>query len=117
MLYVHRRDHGDAGVEEILNVLIALFMCGSRGVGVGQLVDQCHLRMPRDYGFGIHLLEDHALVSNLLWRNHLQLADLFGCVWSSMSFDETDDDVGASSSSTICLLKGHKRLAHARRRS
>ncbi len=44
VLDVDGRDHGDAGVEQFLDVLPAFRVLAARGVGVGQLVDQHHLR-------------------------------------------------------------------------
>ena len=44
VLDVDRRDHGDAGVEQLLDVLPAFGVLAARGVGVGELVDQHHLR-------------------------------------------------------------------------
>ncbi len=45
VLDVDRRDDGDAGVEQLLDVLPALGILAARGVGVGELVDQHHLRL------------------------------------------------------------------------
>ena len=45
VLDVDRRDHGDAGVEQLLDVLPALGVLAARGVGVGELVDQHDLRL------------------------------------------------------------------------
>ena len=45
VLDVDRRDHGDAGVEQLLDVLPAFGVLAARGVGVGELVDQHHLRL------------------------------------------------------------------------
>ena len=47
VLDVDRGDHGDAGVEQLLDVLPALGVLAARGVGVGQFVDQHHLRAAR----------------------------------------------------------------------
>ena len=46
VLHVDRRDHGDAGVEQLLDVLPALRVLAAGGVGVGEFVDQHHLRLP-----------------------------------------------------------------------
>ena len=44
VLDVDRGDDGDAGVEQLLDVLPALGVLAARGVGVGELVDQHDLR-------------------------------------------------------------------------
>ena len=57
MLDVDRRDHGDAGVEKLLDVLPAFGVLAARGVGVGQLVDQHHLGLPLQHRLDVEFGE------------------------------------------------------------
>ena len=72
MLHVHRRQHVDAGVEQHRDVFPALGSRGARDVRVRKLVDDGNLRMPREDGVGVHLLEQPPAVIDRLARNGLE---------------------------------------------
>ena len=57
VLDVERRVDVDAGVEQLLDVLVALGVAAAGRVGVGELVDQHQLRPPREDGVEVHLVE------------------------------------------------------------
>ena len=57
VLDVDRGDHGDAGVEKLLDVLPAFGVLAARGVGVGELVDQHHLRVAAQHRLDVELGE------------------------------------------------------------
>ena len=62
VLDVQRRDHGDPGVEERLDVLPALLVARARDVRVGELVDERDLGPAGDDRVDVHLLERRAAV-------------------------------------------------------
>ena len=62
VLDVDRGDHGDARVEQLLDVLPALRVPAARGVGVRELVDEHHLRVARQHGVDVELGELRAAV-------------------------------------------------------
>ena len=78
VLDVQRRDHVDAGVEQLLDVLPTLLVLRPGGVGVGIFVDQHHLRVPRQDRVEVHLAQRRAAVVDLLQRHDFEVADLAG---------------------------------------
>ena len=62
VLHVERGDDVDAGVEEVEDVLVALFVAAAGRVGVGEFVHERHLGVPREHGVDVHLLQRHASV-------------------------------------------------------
>ncbi len=62
VLDVHRRDHVDARVEQLLDVLPALLVARARHVRVRELVDERDLRLPREDRVDVHLLERRVAV-------------------------------------------------------
>jgi hypothetical protein len=59
VLDVHGRDDVNAGVEQVEHVLPALGVpAQARNISVGEFVDQCHARVPRQHAFQVHLLEN-----------------------------------------------------------
>ena len=62
VLDVERRPDVDAGGEQLLDILPALRMPRAFGVGVGQLVDQDQLRLPRQRGVEIEFAQRHAAI-------------------------------------------------------
>ena len=55
VLDVDGGEHVDAGVEQVLDVLVALLVLEARRVGVRQLVDQRHLRRASQDGGEVHV--------------------------------------------------------------
>ena len=93
VLNVERRDDVDPGVTQQLDVLVALVVRRARSVRVRQLVDQDDLRVASQDRVGIHLLDDHPAIGNLLAGNDFQIADLRFCLRPAMRLDEADDDI------------------------
>ena len=62
VLDVDGREHVDAGVEHVLDVLVALGVLDARRVRVRELVDQAQLGRALEDGGQVHLLEDAAAV-------------------------------------------------------
>ena len=57
VLHVDGGDDVDAGVEQFLDVLPSLLVPATGDVGVGELVDERHLRLPGQDCVEVHLLE------------------------------------------------------------
>ncbi len=87
VLDVHRGDHVDASVEQLVDVLPALLVAGARHVGVRELVDEGDLRVAGQHGVQVHLLEVGAAVGHLRPRDDLQVADLLGGVRPAVGLD------------------------------
>ena len=117
VLDVDRRDHVDAGAEQVLDVLIALAVLAARGVGVRQLVDEADRRPPREDRVEVHLAERDAAVVDLAGRDHLEVADLLGGLGAAVGLDDADGDVDALLLEPLPLAEHRVRLADARRRA
>ena len=61
----------DAGREDVLDVLVALGVAAAGHVGVGQLVDEGHLRLAGQHGVDVHLLDGDAVVFLAAARDRL----------------------------------------------
>ena len=66
VLDVDGRDDGDAGVEQLLDVLPAFGVLAARGVGVGELVDEHHLWLALQHRLDVELGELAAAVLDVL---------------------------------------------------
>ncbi len=95
VLDVHRRDHVDARLEELLDVLPALDVPASGHIRVGELVDERDRRVPRQHRVEVHLLESRAAVLDLAPRDDLEVAELLGGPRPAVGLDEGDDHIGA----------------------
>ena len=113
MLDIDSRDDVDSRVEELFDVLPALFVLGAGHVGMGQLVDQGLGGVAGEDGVDVHLLERGVAVGQRAAWNDFQGADLGFGQRASMGFDEPDDDVGASAVPPAALVEHGVRLAYA----
>ncbi len=111
VLDVHGRDHVDAGVEQLGHVLPALDVGRAGHVGVGQLVDQGHLRPPGQHGVQVHLVEVGVPVGQPGPRDDLEVADLLGGVPAAVRLDVGDDDIGAAFLAPVPFVEQGERLA------
>jgi hypothetical protein len=75
-----------------------------------QLIYECECGMPSEKRFDVHLLESRPAVINDAARNDLEIADPRFGLRATVTFDETDDNVGTPSSATLPLVKHRKRL-------
>ncbi len=115
VLDVHRGDHVDAGVEQLVDVLPALLVARAGHVRVRELVDERDLGMARQDRVQVHLLEGGAAVRQRCPRDDLEVADLLGGVRATMCLDVGDDHVGAALTAAVALVEHGKRLADASR--
>ena len=72
VLDVDRGEHVDAGLQHVLDVLVALGVLEAGGVGVGELVDQAELRRALEDGRQVHLLQPGAAVLDAPARELLE---------------------------------------------
>ena len=117
VLDVHRRDHVDAGGQQLLDVLPALEVATAGDVGVGELVDQGDLRATSQHRVDVHLLEGGAAVLDTTSGHDLEVSDLLEGLRSPVGLDQGDHDVGASMTASPTLVEHGERLADARRRT
>ena len=74
MLDVHRRPHVDAGGDQLLDILVALWMAAFRSVGMGKFIDDDDARTPFQGGVEIELLDHAALIVDRAARQHFKPA-------------------------------------------
>ena len=105
------------GLEQVHHVLPALGVPHARRVGVRELVDQDHLRLARDRGVDVELLELDPAVRDPLARQHLEVVDQLGGLGAPVGLDDADHDVGALRAQPPRGLEHRVGLADARRRA
>ncbi len=115
VLDVHGRDHVDAGVEQLFDVLPPLLVLRSRSVGVRVLVDENDLRASRQDGIEIQLLQNGAAILDLPQWDDLQVADLSCGLVATVRFDDADHHIGAALLAAHTFTEHPVRLADARR--
>ena len=113
VLDVHGRDHVDTDGKKLLDVLPPLGVPTPGHVGVGQLVDQGHIRATGQHGVEVHLLEVGATVLEVPSRNDLEVAELIGGLHAPVGLDVGHDDVGAPLLAAPALVEHGERLADA----
>ena len=113
VLDVDGGDHGDAGVEQLLDVLPAFGVGAAGHVGVGELVDQRDLRMPGQHSLGVELGEARPPVGQHPPGDDLQAFEQLGDARPAVRFDEADDDVGAPGEPAPALVEHRVGLADA----
>ena len=80
---------------------------------MGELVDERDLRLSREHGVDVHLLERAVAVAQLPSRDDLEVSDLVRCLASSVRLDEADDDVLAVVAAASAFVQHRERLADA----
>ena len=93
VLDVQRREHVDAGGDQLLDIEIAFGMAAAGGVGVRQFVDENQLRPTLQDRVEIHLGQQVALVLDLLARNDLEPVEQCLGFAASVRLDDADDDI------------------------
>jgi len=114
VLDVDRGDHVDAGVEQLLDVLPALFVARAGHVGMRELVDQRDLRLAGEHRVGVHLLERGAAVRQLLARDDLEPVEQRRGLLPRVRLSERDDDIRPALAAAVPLAKHGVRLPHTR---
>ena len=105
MLNVEGGDDVNAGGEDVLNILVSLGVFAAGDVGVGQFIDDGHLRVAVDDGIDIHFLDDDLVIFDFSPGDDFQPFDQFGGFGSAVGFDEADDDVDFLSLEAVGLLE------------
>ncbi len=114
VLNVKGRHNIDLRGQKFLDILVTLAVLASGNIGMGQLVDQNHLRAAREDGVDVHLFEDRAFVLDFSSRNRLNLREEFFDAFAAVGFHDTDHDVFAAASAAEGLAQHAKGLADAR---
>src|SRR5208282_1684573 len=86
--------HVDAGVEQLLDVHVALGVPAAGGVRVGELIDQHQRRPALQDGVEIHLLEPVPLVLDPPARDDLDTFKQRLGLSAAVRLDDADDHVG-----------------------
>ena len=82
-----------------------------------ELVDERDLRLAREHGVDVHLLEGAVAVLELRPRHDLEIADLGRRLLPAVRLDEPDDDVLAVVAPSPAFVQHRERLADAGRRA
>src|SRR5215469_1825158 len=78
-----------------------------------ELIDEGHLRVPRQHRVQVHLLEGGAAVGDLGPGDNLQVADLRFGLRAAVWLDVADDDIGATLLAAMAFVEQGERLADA----
>ncbi len=113
MLHVHRAEHADPGLEQLVDVLPALRVPRPGRIGVRQFVDDDHLGPARQHRLHVELLQDDAAVGDPAAGEHLETGQLLGGAPSPVCLDQPDDDVGTACRPAVRLPEDGEGLADA----
>ncbi len=95
MLDVERGDDTDAGLEQFLDVLVALVVAAARRVGMGKLIHQDDGRFALEDRGEVHFLDFDPVVGGHPRRNDFERADLRRRFRALVRLDIADDHVDA----------------------
>ncbi len=93
MLDVQRRPDIDAGVEQLLDIEPALGMAAVGRIGVGELIDDDQLRLPRQGGVEIEFLQYASAIIDFTARQNLQPFGQRRRLGAAMGLDQADHNV------------------------
>ena len=113
VLNIDRGVNVDAVTHQLFDVEVAFRMTAALGVGMGKLVNQHDLRMPRDDGVQVHLGKMCPFVFNVsAWNDFEAAQQRFGLL-AAMRLDDSNDDVIAILLARLGLLQHLVGLADA----
>ena len=95
VLDVDRRVDVDAGVEQLLDVLLAALVAAAGDVAVGEFVDQRHPRPAREQGVEVELLERRGPCSRAPARQDLEPFEQRLGLGAAVGLDDADHHVDA----------------------
>ena len=95
VLDVDRGVDVDAVGEDFLDVEVALGVPAAGRVGVGELVDEHDLRVPRDHRVEVHLLDGVAAIADRFAGDDRQALEQRLGFLAPVGLDDADHDVGA----------------------
>ncbi len=117
MLNIDGRVNVDAVTHQLFDIEITLWMAASFSIGVSEFVDQHDLRMSRNNGVDIHLAQHLPFILNLTARNDFQARQQRFGFFTTVGFDDTNNNVVTVLSASLALLEHLVGFAYAGRRS
>ena len=117
VLDVDGGQHGDPGVEDVLDVLPALGVPRAGRVGVGELVDQYDVGSAGEHRVDVQLGQLHPAVGHGPPGQDLQPLDQGGGLGPVVGLDQPDGDVGAPLGAAVRLAEHGEGLADPGRRA
>jgi hypothetical protein len=114
MLDVHRRQHINAGIQQLKYIFVALAMFAALDIRMGQLVDQRNLRLARQDRVYIHLFKLRAFVFDRFPGHDLELLHKLRHGLSPVRFNHSYHHILATALAANRLRQHGVRLAHAR---
>ena len=111
MLDVDGGDHRDPGVEQLLDVLPPFVVFAARCVGVGEFVDEDHLRMARQHGRHVEFGEAAAPIVDVAGRDDLDALNQLSGFPAAVGLDHGGHHVGAAFQAPVCLAEHRVRFA------
>ena len=115
MLDVEGGEHVDAGIAQFLDILPAFGMAAAGGVGVGQLVDQRHLRPASQRRIEVEFGEGMGAMHNDLARQNLEGRGEGHRFGAAVGFDDAGHHIPALGQHMRALSQHFIGFAHARR--
>ena len=115
VLNVDRGDDADAGVEEFLDVLPALFVFGAGDVGVGEFVNECDAGFARKDCRQVHLGLHRVAIVKCATGDDFEVGDLVLGMGAVVGLDEAHDYIRAATGAALTFVEHRKGLADSRR--
>jgi hypothetical protein len=91
VLDVQGRINVDTGAEQLLDIHVPLRVPASRGIGVGEFVDQNELRPAVEDGIEVHLFERMPFVLDASARNDFEAVQQRLGLFSTMRLHDADN--------------------------
>jgi len=113
MLDVDGGDHIDAGVQEFLDVLPSFVVLAARDVGMGELVNQDHLRMACQHRRYVELEKAAAAILGVTGRDDLDALSQLRDFPAAVSLDHTRHQIDAALQPPVRLSEHGVRLTDA----
>ena len=103
----------DTSGEDILHVLVTLYIATSRDIGVGEFIRDHDLRMPGNHGIDIHFFDGDPVIFDPAAGDHFQPVKECGGFSPAMCFNQTDHDIDAAMNGNLCRCGTYIRIRQA----
>ena len=115
VLHIECCEHIDAGIQDLFDVLVTLFVATAGNIGVSELVYERELRLACQQRIEVELIEITAAILNATARQCRQAREKRVGLRPAVGLHDADDDVDALSSASLRDRKHLVRLADAGR--